>query len=111
MGTGAAEEAATVFGDAASLCIQKQHLPHGLGSKSMQASAEDQGLISSRNVGAEDLSPRHLKNIHGNSQRDAAGNYHSAPQPGGTGSQPLNGGPTTLSFYSTPSPMAAASQV
>ncbi|CDP08586.1 unnamed protein product [Coffea canephora] len=108
---GAAEEAATVFGDAASLCIQKQHLPHGLGSKSMQASAEDQGLMSSRNVGAEDLSPRHLKNIHGNSQRDAAGNYHSAPQPGGTGSQPLNGGPTTLSFYSTPSPMAAASQL
>lgn len=111
MGTGAAEEAVTVFGDAASLYIQKQHLPQVSASKSMPTSTEDHGLISSRNFGSEDLSPRHLKHMHGNNQRDISGNYHAVPQSGGTGSQLSNGGSTTVSFYNTPSPMASATQV
>ncbi|KAI5667806.1 hypothetical protein M9H77_17659 [Catharanthus roseus] len=104
---GVAEDAATVFGDAAFLCIQKQQLSHGLASKSLQASTEDHGVATSKSFGSEDSSPRHFKHMHGNNQRDISGNYHGLPLSGGNGSQPSNGGPASVSFYNTPSPIAA----
>lgn len=109
MGTGAAEEAARVFGDAAFLSVQKQLIPHGLALKSLQSSIENQNVNSSKNFVSEDLSPRHMKQLHSNSQRDISVTYHGLPQAGGTGSQ--NGGTTTVSFYNTPSPMATTTQV
>lgn len=100
--TGVAEDAATVFGDSAFLCLQKQHLSHGLVSKNLYSSTEDHVVTTSKSIGSEDASPRHIKNF----QRDISGHHHHGlPLSGGNGSQPSNGGPASVSFY-TPSPMA-----
>ena len=104
---GAAEEAIVVFGEAATLCIQKQYLHHGLASPSLHMSSEDYNLVSSRNFGSEDVSPRQLKHTQGNSLRDIPGNHHGAAVLSGVLSQPQNGGPSNMSFYNTPSPMAS----
>ncbi|XP_041000913.1 cell division cycle protein 27 homolog B-like [Juglans microcarpa x Juglans regia] len=106
---GAAEEAAAVFGEAAALCIQKQYLPHGSSSQSLHMSNEDRGLASSGNFGpgADDASPRQLKHMQGNNQKDIPGNYHGATALGGAASQPSNGVSSNISFYNTPSPMAS----
>lgn len=92
--SGAAEEGNAVFGEAAARCIQKQYLQHGSPSKNLNSSSDDTNSISSKNFGSEDFSPRHLKHIQGGSM------------PAGTASQSLNGGPSNISFYNTPSPMA-----
>uniref|UniRef100_A0A5B6ZD50 Putative CDC27 family protein isoform 1 n=1 Tax=Davidia involucrata TaxID=16924 RepID=A0A5B6ZD50_DAVIN len=102
---GAAEEATSIFGESAVLCIQKQHLHHGLAYQNLQASSEDHNLVSSRNFGSEDVSPRQLKHMNANNLRDIPGNYHGTVASGGAASQLLNGGPANI-FYNTPSPMA-----
>ncbi|CBI28012.3 hypothetical protein VitviT2T_016470 [Vitis vinifera] len=104
---GAAEEATAVFGEAAALCIQKQHLHHGLASQNLQTSIEDRNLVSGRNLSSEDVSPRQLKHIHANNLREIPGNYHGAAMSGATASQSLNSGPSSTAFYNTPSPMVA----
>ncbi|KAM7274723.1 hypothetical protein ACFE04_016589 [Oxalis oulophora] len=101
---GAAEETTIVFGEAAALCIQKQYSQHGLASQNCQS--EDRISFSSRNFGLEDTSPRHLKHAEGNNVKDVSGNYHGSAILSGSANQPLNGGPSNMSFYSTPSPMA-----
>ncbi|CAK9149376.1 unnamed protein product [Ilex paraguariensis] len=106
---GVANEATVVFGEAASLCIQKQPLHHGLVSQSLQTCCEDQNLVSSRSAGAEDVIPRQSKHMHGNIPRDVPGNYHGTVLSGGATSQPQNGGLANISFYNTPSPIAAQS--
>ncbi|KAG5553669.1 hypothetical protein RHGRI_011534 [Rhododendron griersonianum] len=45
--------------------------------------------------------------MSGNDIRVVPGNYHGVVTSGGVASQSLNGGPGNMSFYSTPSPMAA----
>ncbi|CAH2080443.1 unnamed protein product [Thlaspi arvense] len=104
---GAAEEATSVFGEEAALCIQKQYPYHGLAHQTAQTCSDDQNVASNRNFGSEDISPRDVRHINANNVRDIPGNYHGAVMSGGAASQPLNGGPSNTSFYSTPSPMAA----
>lgn len=105
---GDAEEATAVFGEAAAFCLQKQYLPHGSSPQSLHMSNEDRGLASSGNFGgADDASPRQLKHMQGNNQREIPGNYHGAAALGGAASQPLNGGSSNVSFYNTPSPMVS----
>ncbi|XP_071722429.1 cell division cycle protein 27 homolog B [Rutidosis leptorrhynchoides] len=103
---GAAEEATAVFGEAAALCIQKQYSQHGLASQGCHTSCEDRVSVSSRNFSLEDTSPRQLKHVQGNNVKDVSGNYHGPAVYGGSANQSLNGGPSTTSFYNTPSPMA-----
>lgn len=102
--SGAADEASVVFGEAAALCMQKQYLYHGSASQNMHESNEDRNLVSTRNFGLEDVSPRQLKLMQGNSVRDIPGIYHSSIVSGGASSQPLSG-TSNVSFYNTPSPM------
>ncbi|KAJ6921201.1 hypothetical protein NC652_015184 [Populus alba x Populus x berolinensis] len=103
---GAAEETAAVFDEAAALCIQKQYMNCVSASHNLSISNEDHNLVSARNFGLEDGSPRQLKHLQGNNLRDIPGNYHVASTLGGPVSQPSNGVPPNLSFYNTPSPMA-----
>lgn len=104
--SGAADEAAAVFDEGASLCIQKKYLHRGLASQSLQAPNEEHDADSNRIVSSEDVSPRKSKHIHGNNLRDISGNSQGA-----TYNHILNGGPASFPYYSTPSPMAAHSQV
>ncbi|XP_059432667.1 cell division cycle protein 27 homolog B [Corylus avellana] len=101
---GAAEEATAVFGEAAAFCLQKQYLPHGLASQSLNMPNEDRSSVSARNFvpGPDDASPRQLKHMQGNNLRDIPGNYHGA-----AAVQPLNGSSSNISFYNTPSPMVS----
>ncbi|XP_021807124.1 cell division cycle protein 27 homolog B isoform X1 [Prunus avium] len=99
---GSAEEAAVVFGEAASLSIQKQYLHHGLASQSLLTLNEDCNLVSARNFSSEDVSQRQFKHMQGNNIRDVSGNSHVIL--GGASGHPMNGS-SSLSFYNTPSPM------
>ncbi|CAN0901493.1 Cell division cycle protein 27 homolog B [Linum grandiflorum] len=107
---GAAEEATAVFGEAASLCIQKQY-SHLIVTQNLQMTNDDRTVVSSRNSSSEDGSPRQLKHMQGPNPRELTGNYHVMSAVGGTGSQLPNGGPPNIGFYSTPSPMAQLSGV
>ncbi|EPS64113.1 hypothetical protein M569_10668, partial [Genlisea aurea] len=102
---GAAEEATTVFDEVASLSIQKQYLNPDMASQSLQASNDDHDIPSSKISGSEDSSPRKSKHIHENNLRDVSGHYQ-----GTTFNQHLNGVVSSVSLYSTPSPMAAQAQ-
>lgn len=103
---GHAEEASEVFGEAAAICIQKQHLNHALTSQQLQTSSEDCNPDSAKSFGSENVSPRQLKYMQYNNTRDIPGNYHRATTSGAAAVQPVNGGSSNLSFYNTPSPMA-----
>ena len=61
-------------------------------------------MVAARHSVSEDASPRKLRHMQG--LKDIAGNHHGAYMLGGTASQPVNGGPSNISFYNTPSPMA-----
>lgn len=102
---GAAVEATSVFGEAATVCIQKQYLSHDLAPLSLQAIAEDHNIVSARNPVVEEVSPRHSRRTHGNNQKDNTVNYHGAALSGGAALL-HNGGHANMSFYNTPSPMA-----
>lgn len=104
---GAAEEATTVFGEVAALCIKKDQLNKALAYQNQQPSSDDHSLVPGRNSGLEDSSPREARLVNGNDIRVIPGTYHGVVTSGGVASQSLNGGPANTSFYSTPSPMAA----
>ncbi|XP_023531375.1 cell division cycle protein 27 homolog B-like isoform X1 [Cucurbita pepo subsp. pepo] len=101
---GAAEDASSVFGEAAVLCIQKQYLHHR--SENLQTSNDDMNSASSRNSNSDDVRTRQSKHTQSNNLRDIPTNYHGAVNLGGAGSQAVNGG-SNISFYNTPSPVAA----
>ncbi|KAI9083433.1 hypothetical protein K1719_034647 [Acacia pycnantha] len=103
---GSAEEATAFFGEAAAQQIQKQYL-NDSASASLQTLAEDRNVVSSKQFVSEDMSPRHLKHVQGNNLKDIPGNHNGASIIGGAAIQPVNSGPSNLSFYNTPSPMAA----
>ncbi|XP_041995281.1 cell division cycle protein 27 homolog B-like isoform X2 [Salvia splendens] len=103
---GAAEEATLVFDDGASLFIQKQYLQRGMASHSSQATNEDNEITSNRTSVADDVSPKTLKHTYGNNLREISGNCY-----GTTSHQLSHGGPTSLPFYHTPSPMATQAQL
>lgn len=105
--TGAAEEATAIFGEAASLYVQKQYSAHGLASQSMLASTENKNPVPAKNLSLHDPSPRQVKSMHGNTLKDNSANYHGTNLSGGASSQFVNGGFANMSFYNTPSPMAA----
>ncbi|KAI3902289.1 hypothetical protein MKW92_014642 [Papaver armeniacum] len=96
---GAAEEANDVFGEAAALCIQQQYVHQNL-----QTANDDNGVVSSKTIGLEDSSARQMRHSHGNNLREVPHNYHGVIG-GVPGGQPLNGGSSSVSLYSTPSPM------
>lgn len=102
--SGAAGEAASVFGESASECIQKQYLSHDVGPQ-LQAAIDDHSLISGRQM-SESVSPRHLRHLHGNNMKDSSLNHNGAVFSGSAASQPSNGVHHNISFYNTPSPMA-----
>ncbi|XP_019442777.1 PREDICTED: cell division cycle protein 27 homolog B-like [Lupinus angustifolius] len=100
---GAAEEASVVFGESAALCLQKQYLNCAT-SPSMHSSVEDCPVISARPTVSEVASPRQLRQVQG--LKDNAGNHEGASILGGMAGQLINSGPSNISFYNTPSPMA-----
>ncbi|KAK7291995.1 hypothetical protein RIF29_07597 [Crotalaria pallida] len=88
---GAAEDATAVFGEAAALCMQKQYLNYTI-CTNPNSSAEDCSIVAARNCESEDASPRHLRHMQG--LKDIAGG------------QSINSGPSHMSYYDTPSPIA-----
>ncbi|CAI0425557.1 unnamed protein product [Linum tenue] len=94
---GAAEEATAIFGEAACLGIQKQYCHHLAVTHNMHVSSEDRTVASTRNSSSEDGSPRQLKHMQGTNLRELSGNCHVSS---------ADGGPPSLGFYNTPSPMA-----
>ncbi|KAL3741901.1 hypothetical protein ACJRO7_017387 [Eucalyptus globulus] len=102
---GSAEEAVSVFGEAAAPFIHKQYLHNGLAPPNAYTSCEDRNLNSAR-CSTDDVSPKQLKQTLGNNTRDLAGSYHGGTASSQVASQPLNGGSAQLSLYNTPSPIA-----
>ncbi|XP_022144936.1 cell division cycle protein 27 homolog B isoform X2 [Momordica charantia] len=101
---GAAEDASSVFGEAAVLCIQKQYLHHR--SENLQTLNDDLNLASARNSNSDDVRTRQSKHPQNSNLRDIPANYHGAVNLGGAASQIVNGG-SNISFYNTPSPIGA----
>lgn len=95
---GAAEEAAAVFGEAAAVCIQKQYLH--------RASEEDCDVSSSRNLSADEVSPRQLKQLSSNNVREVSGSCQGTTMSVRGAGLPPNGGSNHISLYNTPSPVA-----
>lgn len=104
--SGDAEEATAVFNETASLCVQKNYSPR-LACQGLPEIGEDKSAVSARTFSSQDLSPRQLKSMHVNSTKDTVGNYHATALSGGVANQHMNGGLANMSFYNTPSPMAA----
>ncbi|XP_057757546.1 cell division cycle protein 27 homolog B [Arachis stenosperma] len=101
---GAAEEASSVFGEAAAVCVQRQYLSCSTSPRS-QSSAEDSNLVDSRHCVSDDASPRQPKHMQG--LKDIPGTHNGASVFGGTASQPINSSLSNISFYNTPSPVIA----
>ncbi|XP_022987614.1 cell division cycle protein 27 homolog B-like isoform X1 [Cucurbita maxima] len=101
---GAAEDASSVFGEAAVLSIQKQYLHHR--SENLQTLNDDLNSASARNNNSDDVRTRQLKHTQSNNLRDIPTNYQGTFNLGGAASQIVNGG-SNISFYNTPSPVAA----
>ncbi|XP_038880140.1 cell division cycle protein 27 homolog B isoform X1 [Benincasa hispida] len=101
---GAAEDASSVFGEAAVLCIQKQCLHNR--SENLQTLSDDLNSASARNNNPDDARTRQSKQAQSNNLRDIPTNYHGAVNLGGPTSQIANGG-SNISFYNTPSPVSA----
>lgn len=103
---GSADEAASVFGEVAAICIQNQHLNNGLACQNTQTSSEDNNLEPGRNFDSEDISPRGVRHVNTSSIRDVSRNYNGVNMSAASSIQFLNGGSAHSSFYNTPSPMA-----
>ncbi|KAK9099059.1 hypothetical protein Syun_026104 [Stephania yunnanensis] len=103
---GAADEANTVYGDVAALCIQQRYLHQASNSHFSESSCEDHAAASSRTLLSEDLNSRQLKHAQGNNFKDANSN-HGVVLGGTATSHSHNIVPPTASVYSTPSPMPA----
>ncbi|KAF8055800.1 hypothetical protein N665_1286s0010 [Sinapis alba] len=95
---GAAEEAAVVFGEAAALSIQKQYMQQLPTSLGLNTYNEERNTTSAKNTSSEDYSPRQPKHTQGHGLKDISGNFHS---------HGINGGVSNMTFYNTPSPVAA----
>ncbi|KAG2323572.1 hypothetical protein Bca52824_016785 [Brassica carinata] len=97
---GAAEEATAVFGETAALSIQKQYMQQLQTSLSLNTYNEERNSnsTSAKNTSSEDYSPRQPKHTQGHGLKDISGNFHS---------HGLNGGVSNMTFYNTPSPVAA----
>ncbi|KAJ0254178.1 Cell division cycle protein 27 B [Hirschfeldia incana] len=95
---GAAEEATVVFGEAAALSIQKQYMQQLPTSLGLNTYNEERNATSAKNTSSEDYSPRQPKHTQGHGLKDISGNFHS---------HGLNGGVSNMTFYNTPSPVAA----
>ncbi|CAH2051184.1 unnamed protein product [Thlaspi arvense] len=94
---GAAEEATAVFGETAALSIQKQYMQHLSTSLGLNTYNEERNLTSTKNTSTEDYSPRQSKHTQGHGLKDISGNFHSHG----------NGAVSNMTFYNTPSPVAA----
>lgn len=105
--TGAAEEGNTIFGESASLYVQKKYSGHGLVSQSMPSSTENKNSVPARNLSPHDPSPRQVKNLHSYTLKDNPVSYQGAALSGGASGQPANGSFANMTFYSTPSPVTA----
>ncbi|KAL9323631.1 hypothetical protein ACSQ67_008488 [Phaseolus vulgaris] len=101
---GAAEEATVVFSEAAAFCIQNQYLNCST-SPNDHMSPEDRNEAAPRSCIPEEGSPRQLKQMQG--LKDIAAYHHGTSILGGATCQPINSGSSNMSFYNTPSPMAA----
>ncbi|CAN7076986.1 unnamed protein product [Brassica oleracea var. botrytis] len=95
---GAAEEPSAVFGEAAALSIQKQYMQQLPSSLGLNMYNDERNTTSVKNTSSEDYSPRQPKHTQGHGLKDISGNFHS---------HGLNGGVSNMSFYNTPSPVAA----
>ncbi|CDY35917.1 hypothetical protein BRARA_G00104 [Brassica rapa] len=95
---GAAEEPSAVFGEAAALSIQKQYMQQLPSSLGLNTYNDERNTTSAKNTSSEDYSPRQPKHTQGHGLKDISGNFHS---------HGLNGGVSNMSFYNTPSPVAA----
>lgn len=96
--SGAAEEPSAVFGEAAALSIQKQYMQQLPSSLGLNTYNDERNTTSAKNTSSEDYSPRQPKHTQGHGLKDISGNFHS---------HGLNGGVSNMSFYNTPSPVAA----
>ncbi|CAH9055565.1 unnamed protein product [Cuscuta epithymum] len=101
---GAAEEAASVFDEEASLRVQKQCTLHGSQFQSLSASIEDHTVFSNKKNFSDDGSPRQLRHVHSNNMCEFTGNYNGAVV-GGVTNQTLGGSSANTAFCNTPSPM------
>ncbi|KAL1834007.1 hypothetical protein ACET3Z_003658 [Daucus carota] len=104
---GAAEEGNAIFGESASLYVQKLYSGHAVVSQSMLSSTENKISVSVRNPSPHDPSPRQVKNMHSNTLKDNSGSYHGTALSVGASGQFINGSSADMTFYSTPSPMTA----
>ncbi|KAJ4888898.1 Cell division cycle protein 27-like protein B [Raphanus sativus] len=95
---GAAEEATAVFGETAALSIQKQYMQQMQTSIGLNTYNEERNTTSAKTTSSEDYSPRQPKHTQGHGLKDISGNFHS---------HGLNGGVSNMTFYNTPSPVAA----
>jgi anaphase-promoting complex subunit 3 len=95
---GAAEEATAVFGETAALSIQKQYMQQLSTSLGLNTYNEERNSTSTKNTSSEDYSPRQSKHTQSHGLKDISGNFHS---------HGVNGGVSNMSFYNTPSPVAA----
>jgi anaphase-promoting complex subunit 3 len=96
--SGAAEEATAVFGETAALSIQKQYMQQLSTSLGLNTYNEERNSTSTKNTSSEDYSPRQSKHTQSHGLKDISGNFHS---------HGVNGGVSNMSFYNTPSPVAA----
>ncbi|XP_027359205.1 cell division cycle protein 27 homolog B-like [Abrus precatorius] len=101
---GAAEEATAVFGEEAAFCIEKQYLNCSTSTNSPML-PEYTNEVATRPCISMEVSSGHFKQMQG--LKDVAVNHHGASILGGAYGEPINSGPSNMSFYNTPSPMAA----
>ncbi|KAK7271765.1 hypothetical protein RJT34_27937 [Clitoria ternatea] len=100
---GAAEEATTVFGETAAICLLKHYLNRSTFPPNPHMSPEDSNGIVTRPCISIETSPRQPKQLQG--LKDIVANHHGTSILSGAASQPINTGPSKVSFYNTPSPM------
>lgn len=72
------------------------HLPE-LNSQNLLAVPEDGSTATGRITVSDDMSPRQLKQLHPNNQREVTGHSH--------GGQHMSNGLSSVPLYSTPSPI------
>ncbi|KAI4376583.1 hypothetical protein MLD38_014329 [Melastoma candidum] len=106
---GAAEEAGAIFGEPASIYIQKRYFPDGCPLQNLHSSCDDQNLnVAKSFTSADDSSSRQLKHMLGNNTRDVQGINPGTVVSVRCLSQPLNGAAAGhLTVYNTPSPVVA----
>ncbi|XP_068647637.1 cell division cycle protein 27 homolog B-like [Aristolochia californica] len=98
---GSAEDANTIFGEAAAARIQQQHTNSGLSSQ-----GEESNVSSSRKLCPDDSSPRQSKQLHGNNVKDVCHGHSLGAVLGlGSASQVANVFPN-VSLCNAPSPVS-----